>query len=62
MKVCLKPEIDDIGVASRIHMVHHAKGEAPGVKLTGDGARYFEERKSADSTSSFWFHASLMSS
>ena len=33
----------------------------PAVKLTGDGAQYFEERKSADSTSSFWFHASSMS-
>ena len=48
-------EIDDIGVAM-------PRVEPQGVKLTGDGARYFEERKSADSTSSFWFHASSMSS
>ena len=33
MKVCLKLEIDDIRAASRIHMVHHAKGgETPEMK------------------------------
>ena len=26
-------EIDDIGVASRIHMVHHAKGETPSLGM-----------------------------
>ena len=26
-------EIDDIGVAPRIHMVHHAKGETPSLGM-----------------------------